>query len=288
MPYSMITANLVRPVRVLHVSPEGASNRPDVAATEEPLEVRVDGDPFAVIMRTPGADRELAAGFLFAERVLASASDIESIERDPESRNAIDVRIGAARAQALALRADHRRRVVTSSSCGLCGRVTIESLRVEAPAIVADWIIPAAVIAGLPDALRRAQAVFDETGGLHGAGLFDRSGNLEITAEDVGRHNAVDKLVGQMLLAGRLPLDHSILFVSGRTSYEIVQKAFLAGIPVVGAVSAPSSLAVELAGESGITLLGFVRGPAFNVYSHAHRLAAADRNPVEDRGVSKV
>jgi len=272
-PYSMMTANLVRPVRVLHVSPDGVASRPDVAATEEPMEVRIDGEPFAVIMRTPGSDRELAAGFLFAERVILSGSDVISIERDADSRNVMDVRIGADRARNLASRSDARRRVVMNSSCGLCGRVTIDSLRVESPDIVADWNVSAAVIGGLADALRRAQAVFNETGGLHAAGLFNRSGALEVVAEDVGRHNAVDKVVGRMLLEERLPLGESILFVSGRTSYEIVQKAFLAGIPVVGAVSAPSSLAVELAEDVGITLLGFVRGPAFNVYSHGHRLA---------------
>jgi FdhD protein len=273
-PFSMMTANLVRPVRVLHVSPEGASSRPDVAATEEPMEVRIDGDPFAVIMRTPGSDRELAAGFLLAERVIQSAADIVSIERDAEARNVMNVRISDARARDLASRGDARRRVVMNSSCGLCGRVTIDSLRVEAPDIVAEWSISAAVIRGLADALRRAQAVFNETGGLHAAGLFNRSGTLDVAAEDVGRHNAVDKVVGRMLLDERLPLAESILFVSGRTSYEIVQKAFLAGIPVVGAVSAPSSLAVELAQDVGITLLGFVRGPAFNVYSHGHRVAS--------------
>jgi len=272
-PYSMMTANLVRPVRVLHVSPEGISSRPDVAATEEPMEVRIDGEPFAVIMRTPGSDRELAAGFLFAERVILSAADIVGIERDADSRNVMDVRIVGARVRDLASRSDARRRVVMNSSCGLCGRVTIDSLRVEARDIVADWNISADVIGGLADALRRAQAVFNETGGLHAAGLFDRSGGLEVVAEDVGRHNAVDKVIGRMLLEERLPLAESILFVSGRTSYEIVQKAYLAGIPVVGAVSAPSSLAVELAEDVGITLLGFVRGSAFNVYSHGHRLA---------------
>jgi FdhD protein len=237
------------------------------------MEVRIDGEPFAVIMRTPGSDRELAAGFLFAERVILSASEFASIERDADSRNVVHVRIGEARARELAARDDARRRVAVNSSCGLCGRVTIESLRVEAADIVADWKVSAAAIGGLPDALRRAQAVFDETGGLHAAGLFNRSGTLDAVAEDVGRHNAVDKVVGRMLLEDRLPLSESILFVSGRTSYEIVQKAFLAGIPVVGAVSAPSSLAVELAEDAGITLLGFVRGSAFNVYSHAHRVA---------------
>lgn len=271
-PYSMMTARLVRPVRVVRVSPAGSSNRADVAATEEPMEVRVDGEPFAVIMRTPGADRELAAGFLAAERVIRSAADIERIERDPEASNVLDVRIGEACRRQLAARDDARRRVVMNASCGLCGRLTIASLRVEAPEIVADWTIRAGLVAALDAGLRRAQAVFDETGGLHAAGLFDRSGALEAVAEDVGRHNAVDKVVGRMLLDERLPLERSILFVSGRTSYEIVQKAFLAGIPLVGAVSAPSSLAVELAEDAGITLLGFVRGSAFNVYAHPQRV----------------
>ncbi len=271
-PYSMMTANLVRPVRVTRVSPQGTSNRPDVAATEEPLEVRIDGEPFAVIMRTPGADHELTTGFLFSERVILSARDLASIQRNPQSGNVIDVHLESAPGRDLTSRDAGRRRVVMNSSCGLCGRVTIESLRLEAPPILAEWTVSAALIGSLPDALRRAQTVFDETGGLHAAGLFDRSGHLETAAEDVGRHNAVDKVVGRMLLRERLPLDQSILFVSGRTSYEIVQKAFMAGISVVGAVSAPSSLAVELAEEVGIVLLGFVRGPAFNVYSHGHRI----------------
>ncbi|HET7220487.1 MAG TPA: formate dehydrogenase accessory sulfurtransferase FdhD [Vicinamibacterales bacterium] len=272
-PYSMLTANLVRSVRVLHVSPEGTTSRADVAATEEPMEVRVDGEPLAVIMRTPGADHQLTAGFLFSEGVITCAGDIESLERDPRSANVMQVRIREARSADIAARAVARRRVLMNSSCGLCGRVTIESLRVHAPMIVAEWTVPARLIETLPEALRRAQAVFDETGGLHGAGLFDRSGALDVVAEDVGRHNAVDKVIGRMLLDARLPLDQSILFVSGRTSYEIVQKAFLAGIPVVGAVSAPSSLAVELADDAGMTLLGFVRGATFNVYSHRARVA---------------
>ena len=272
-PFSMMTANLVRSVRVEHVSPNGASSRADVAATEEPMEVRIDGEPFAVIMRTPGADHELTAGFLFAERVIRSATEIVSIIRDAESRNVMNVRIVEARAHELASRVDARRRVIMNSSCGLCGRVTIESLRVETPDIPVEWAIPAHVVGRLPDALRQAQAVFKETGGLHAAGLFDQKGTLEVIAEDVGRHNAVDKVVGRMLLDGRLPLGQSILFVSGRTSYEIVQKALVAGIPVVGAVSAPSSLAVELAEEMCITLLGFVRDSTFNIYSVGRRVA---------------
>ncbi len=265
---SLMTANLVRPVRVMRVTPEGSSSRADVAATEEPLEVRVGGEPFAVAMRTPGADRDLVAGFLFAERVITGLGDIASIERDPESQNVIDVRINGSRSP----EASGRRNVVMTSSCGLCGRVTIESLRVHAPAITADWTVSAGVIGALPPALHSAQAVFAETGGLHAAGLFGPTGSLEKVAEDVGRHNAVDKVIGRMLLEERLPLTRSILCVTGRTSYEIVQKACLAGIPIVGAISAPSSLAVELAEEAGITLLGFVRGATFNVYSHSRRI----------------
>jgi FdhD protein len=268
--YSLLTAGLARSVRVLSVSPDGSRSRADVVAAEEPLEVRVDGEPIAVIMRTPGADGDLAAGFLHSERVIRSAGDIRELERHPDSRNLMNVRVTAAESTASALSAS--RRVVMNSSCGLCGRVTIESLRVDAPPVAADWTVHAGVIARLPEALRRAQAVFDETGGLHAAALFDPGGNIEAIAEDIGRHNAVDKVIGRMLLSNRLPLDRAILFVSGRTSFEILQKAFLAGIPVVGAVSAPSSLAVELADDAGITLLGFVRDAAFNVYSHARRI----------------
>jgi FdhD protein len=271
-PYSMMTANLVRPIRVTRFSQQGRSDRSDVAATEEPMEVRIDGEPFAMIMRTPGADCELTAGFLFAERVILSARDLLSIQRDPQSRNVIDVRLGEAPRYDLARRGDTKRRVVMNSSCGLCGRVSIESLRVDAPDLFAHWPIPSGVVVGLPDTLRQAQAIFKETGGLHAAGLFDQSGGLKTVAEDVGRHNAVDKIVGRMLLEERVPLSDAILFVSGRTSYEIVQKAFMAGISVVGAVSAPSSLAVELAEEVGVTLLGFVRDSAFNVYSHGQRI----------------
>jgi FdhD protein len=269
----MMTASVVRPIRVLRVSPDGSSTRADVAATEEPMEVRVEGEPFAVIMRTPGADRELTAGFLFSERVVGCAADIRSIERDPTRSNVLDVRVEPERGRELAARAEGRRRVVMNSACGLCGRVTIESLCVDGGAIEAEWTIAAAAISSMPEGLRRGQAVFAETGGLHGAGIFDRSGTLEILAEDVGRHNAVDKVIGRMLLDGRVPLADSMLFVSGRTSYEIVQKAYLAGVPIVGAVSAPSSLAVELADEVGMTLIGFVRGDTFNVYTHTRRIA---------------
>jgi FdhD protein len=165
-----------------------------------------------------------------------------------------------------------RRQVTTNSSCGLCGRLTIESLRLDNPPLVCGWTVAADTLACMPDRLRAAQAVFDATGGLHAAGLFTRDGQLVDVAEDVGRHNAVDKVVGRMLMREALPLSHHVLFVSGRTSFEIVQKAFLAGIPVVGSVSAPSSLAIDLAEEAGITLVGFVRGTSFNIYSHPARI----------------
>jgi FdhD protein len=270
--YSMMTAGVVRWVPVLQVGSADASIPMDAVATEEPLQVQVGGKPFAVIMRTPGADRELSIGFLLAERVITSAADVQEIRRTPGQRNLMEVTVTDAATARLEEIHRTRRLVTTNSSCGLCGRVTIESLQVDAPPIRADWVIPCSLVRQLPDTVRLAQAVFEQTGGLHAAALFGRDGRLELLAEDVGRHNAVDKVIGQMVLGGRLPLESSILFCSGRTSFEIVQKAFLAGIPLIAAVSAPSSLAVELAGEAGITLLGFVRGRRFNVYSHRWRV----------------
>jgi FdhD protein len=257
----------------------GASSGEDVdrAATEEPLEVRLHGRAFAVIMRTPGADRELAAGFLLAERVLRSADDLGTIAYCTDAaagraENIVNVTLAEASPGALDRLLDDRRQVMGNSSCGLCGRLTIESLRANEPPIACTWTIDRATVASLPDRLREAQRVFDATGGLHAAGLFTRDGTLERSAEDVGRHNAVDKVIGRMLIAERLPLDGHVLFVSGRTSFEIVQKALFARIPIVASVSAPSSLAIELARESGITLVGFVRGDGFNVYAHPDRV----------------
>ena len=250
----------------------------DRAATEEPLEIRLHGRPFAVIMRTPGADRELAAGFLLAERILMTPDDLGTIEycTDPSAEhpeNIVNATIANGSAETLERMLAGRRQVATNSSCGLCGRLTIESLRIDAPAIVGAWTVAGQTLVGLPDRLRAAQKVFDETGGLHAAGLFARDGRLEAMAEDVGRHNAVDKVVGRMLMADRLPLSEHLLVVSGRTSYEIVQKAFLAGVPLVAAVSAPSSLAIELAEDCGVTLVGFLRGGSFNIYAHPERIA---------------
>ena len=250
----------------------------DHVATEEPLEIRLSGRPFAVIMRTPGADRELAAGFLLAEQVLTQPDDLGTIEYCTDQKaehpeNIVNVTLANRSPEAVDKLLAGRRQVTTNSSCGLCGRQTIESLRSDAPALCERWTIAASMLSELPDRLRAAQSVFDQTGGLHAAGLFVRDGRLEGVAEDVGRHNAVDKVIGRMLMQERLPLSEHLLFVSGRTSFEIVQKAFLAGIPMVGSVSAPSSLAIELAVESGVTLVGFVRGQSFNVYAHPARIA---------------
>lgn len=278
----------------------------DRAAAEEPLAIRLHGRPFAVIMRTPGADRELAAGFLFAERVIRSADDLGTIEYcvdgpaavaavgaaeagrhasvTPESEvvsglsrtntgsNIVNVTLADASADRLERLLADRRNVQTNSSCGLCGRQTIESLSSDATPITASTAVEERVVASLPERLRAAQAVFDQTGGLHAAGLFTAAGELMDVAEDVGRHNAVDKIVGRMLMRERLPLSDRMLFVSGRTSFEIVQKALFAGIPIVAAVSAPSSLAIELAHTYGITLIGFVREEGFNVYAHTYRV----------------
>src|SRR5688572_4864488 len=242
------------------------------------MEVRVNGASFAVIMRTPGADRDLAAGFLLAEDVIRTADEIGTIEycqdaADEGRDNTINVSVTGDAVTRLADRLDERRQVMMTSSCGLCGRRTIESLQARIATVDGAWTVRADVIASLPDRLRQSQAVFDSTGGLHAAGLFDRSGVLQLSAEDVGRHNAVDKIVGRTLLAGTHPLSQSLLLVSGRTSFELVQKALLAGIPLIAAVSAPSSLAIDLAEQAGITLCGFVRGPHFNIYSHRRRIS---------------
>jgi FdhD protein len=265
----------IREVAILRQG-QAAAER-DSVAVEEPMEVRVNGASFAVIMRTPGADRDLAAGFLLAEDVIRSADEIGTIEycqdvEDEGRDNTINVTVTGEAVERLDARLGERRQVTMTSACGMCGRRTIESLQSRVASVRGEWTVSAAVIASLPDRLRSSQAVFDSTGGLHAAGLFDRSGLLQLSAEDVGRHNAVDKIAGRTLLAGRHPLDMSILLVSGRMSFELVQKALLAGVPLIAAVSAPSSLAIELAEQSNITLCGFVRGPRFNIYSHPRRI----------------
>jgi FdhD protein len=246
----------------------------DLVAAEEPLEVRLGGEPFAVIMRTPGRDRDLALGFLFAEGVIDAREAIAQVDVRVAS-NTVDVALAAECTDVLRRALAERRLVRATASCGACGRRTLAALG-SVPAIAPNptWTVGADVVVQLPVRLGAVQRAFDQTGGLHAAALFDRDGALVASAEDVGRHNAVDKLVGEALDQRRLPLTECLLMVSGRTSFEIVQKAALAGIPMVAAVSAPSSLAVTCAREAGITLLGFVRSGRFNVYTHPARVVA--------------
>jgi FdhD protein len=264
-------------IRVRRDANGGASASTDLAAVEEPLEVRLHGKPFATIMRTPGDDRALAAGFLHSEDVIRRNADIGAVEHchhpdHPDVHNVVDVYLLGTSAQAVDARLSERRNVLTNASCGLCGRVTIDSLCTRAAPLAVEWTMSRETVAAMPDQLRERQRVFEGTGGLHAAGLFTLDGCCVRAAEDVGRHNAVDKVIGAMLLEDRLPLDRFALTVSGRTSYEIVQKAWLGGIGLVCAVSAPSSLAIDLAEEAGITLLGFARNGGFNIYTHAARL----------------
>jgi FdhD protein len=266
-----------RSVDILRVLSDVRSGVHDSVAVEEPLEVRINGAPFAVIMRTPGADRELAAGFLLAEDVIRDSAELGAIEHcaaaaDEARENTLNVTVLGDAVERLSARLDDRRQVTMTSSCGLCGRKTIESLRARAAGVDGRWAVPAEIVRTLPRTLRQAQNVFEITGGLHAAAVFSLDGALQILSEDVGRHNAVDKVIGRRLIEEALPLDRSMLFVSGRTSFELVQKALVAGVPLIAAVSAPSSLAVQLAQESGITLCGFVRGDTFNIYAHPERI----------------
>jgi FdhD protein len=268
----------VRTVSILRVGSEGPSRTSDPVAVEEPLEIRLHDRPFAVVMRTPGADRELAAGFLLSEGIISGAQELGAVEhcRHPdrtEAHNVVNVFLLGEARERLDEILSARRIVATNTSCGMCGRVTMDAIKTRVPPISTRSTIAATTIPALIDALRREQSVFDETGGIHGAALLTMEGQLVCAAEDVGRHNAVDKVIGRLLLEERLPLPGHALAVSGRTSFEIVQKAWLAGIEILCAVSAPSSLAVEIAHEAGITLIGFARPSGFNVYSHPDRLA---------------
>ena len=265
--------------RVLRISLPGSSaHRADLLAVEEPLEIRIGGTPLTVTMRTPGDDIDLAAGFLVGEGLLQPAVDLRQIRMCDE--NVADVTLEPAvlpLAQDVQRATDARRsqrNFLTTSACGVCGKESIEAIRVTSRYdVAADAVrVSAEVLASLPDRLRDAQRVFASTGGLHAAGLFTPDGTLLVLREDVGRHNAVDKVVGWALREGRLPLAGHILLVSGRASFELVQKAYMAGIPVLAAVSAPSSLAVGLAEEAGLTLVGFLRGTSMNAYTGTHRL----------------
>jgi len=249
----------------------------DDLAVEEPLEIRVGGVSVSVTMRTPGDDFELAAGFLFTERIIDRRGDVAGIAsgHGPDtlvSGNVVDVTLRAGKAVDLARLQRH---FYAASSCGVCGKASICAVRVGGIRRPRTALrVDPGVLCRLPDVVRAAQSVFDRTGGLHAAALFDAAGALLAIREDIGRHNAVDKIVGYALLQGRLPLSECVLFVSGRGAFEIVQKALVAGIPVVASVSAPSSLAVDLARENGLTLVGFLRGQRFIVYSGHERLTS--------------
>jgi FdhD protein len=240
----------------------------DLLAVEEPLEFRLGGKTISITMRTPGHDPELAAGFLFTEGIVQGPHQIRDIQASKNSITVLlnpDVEIDFERLQ---------RNFYTTSSCGVCGKASIEALRIQGCPVLprSSAAVEAAVIHHLPQAQRDEQAVFERTGGLHAAALFDFQGNLILLREDVGRHNAVDKLIGAELLAGRTPLCDKLLLVSGRASFELTQKALMAGIPILAAVGAPSSLAVETAQRFNMTLLGFVRDGRFNIYSGASRI----------------
>src|SRR5260370_23264623 len=248
------------------------SARPDVLAVEEPLELGIEGKPLAGTMRTPGDDIDRAGGFLFTEGIAASPGDIAEIRKCEGNVAEIRLRPGVVLAED-----QLRRNFLTTSACGLCGKESIDAVRTRASFdVTGDQVaVDPAALARLPDRLRAAQRVFERTGGLHAAAVFGPDGAMLALREDVGPHNAVDKVIGWALRQERLPLRGCVLLVSGRASFELAQKALMAGVPVLAAVSAPSSLAVELTADAGMTLLGFLRGSALNVYAGAHRLQAA-------------
>ncbi|MEU4419185.1 formate dehydrogenase accessory sulfurtransferase FdhD [Actinoplanes sp. NPDC024001] len=250
--------------------------RPDELAAEEPLEIRIRKQPLAVTMRTPGHDLDLAMGFLLGEGVIGKADDVVTAQLcagtdTPNTYNVVDIVLDPHVPPPVT---DPSRNFYTTSSCGVCGKASVDAVRTRSLFdVTADPMeIPARVLAELPGKLRAAQRTFDRTGGLHAAGLFTPTGDLLVLREDVGRHNAVDKVLGWALREGRLPLAGHVLLVSGRASFELTQKAWMAGLPLLAAVSAPSTLAVDLAEEAGMTLVGFLREPRMNVYSGAQRV----------------
>jgi FdhD protein len=272
----------VTPIRLTAVEVgDGRTRTADALATEEPMEIRVDAPGMeqrqvAVTMRTPGNDFELAAGFLHTEGLVAASGEVRSVRycsvpREEQQYNVVTVDLARPYDADLL-----QRNFYTTSSCGICGKASLDSISVRCAPVAEGPSVSEAVIVELPGRLREAQRLFDRTGGLHAAGLFDSQGRLLELREDVGRHNAVDKLVGHALLGGQLPLSERVLMVSGRLSFEIVQKAAVAGIPVVCAVSAPSSLAVDAGRRFGMTLVGFLRGSRFNIYTGPERITAGE------------
>ena len=269
-----------RPVR--HLSTEDAVARPETVVVEEPLEIRINGAPLTVTMRTPGSDVELAQGFLLTEGIIARREDIVSVRYcrgttdegsglERNSYNVLDVTLGP---DVPAPDVDPTRNFYTTSSCGVCGKASLDAVRLISKHCPGDdpSTVSAQTLSALPGKLRDEQKVFAATGGLHGAALFDADGAPLVVREDIGRHNAVDKVVGWALEQQRLPLSGTVLLVSGRASFELTQKAVMAGIPVLAAVSAPSSLAVDLATQSGLTLVAFLRSESMNIYARPDRV----------------
>lgn len=259
-----------------HLTADGTVSRPETLAVEEPLEIRVNDRALTVTMRTPGSDVELAQGFLLTEGVIGRRADVSTVrycrgsaDDGPNTYNVLDVALAAGvRPPAVT------RNFYATSSCGVCGKASLEAVQLTSRHCPGDdpATVRAQTLTALPRRLRSAQRVFASTGGLHGAALFDADGTMLAVREDIGRHNAVDKVIGWAVEADRIPLSGTVLLVSGRASFEITQKAVMAGIPVLAAVSAPSSLAVDLAGQSGVTLVAFLRGESMNVYTRADRV----------------
>jgi len=268
---------------VLSISPEAQTRRSDVLAVEEPLELRLDGETYGVTMRTPGHDVELAHGLLHSEGVIADAADVVVARYcagvGPDGLNTYNVLDVSLAATAVRPAAADRRQMTSTSACGICGTTTIDQvMRKSRHQLPDDVVWPTEILTAGPLRLRDQQRAFAQTGGLHAAGLLAADGTMLCVREDVGRHNAVDKVVGWALRERRLPLGETALIVSGRASYELTQKAVLAGIPVLVAVSAPSSLAVELADQARLTLVGFARGATMNVYTAPERVRAREES----------
>ena len=270
----MKEAPSIGPGRIIRRKKDGSLEylRDDLTI-EEPLEIQIGGKPVATTMRTPGHDDELTAGFLLSEAIVHDRSAIAEISADGDNRVIVDLASG------VKLKLNSTQRFGTiSSSCGLCGKTSIGEIRQNFPPIESGNVrIDIEMLLSLPEKMRKAQSDFSRTGGIHAAGIFDSNGELKSLREDIGRHNAVDKAIGRAFLDGLLPLNRHVLLVSGRASFEIVQKALAAGIPIVAAVSAPSTLAVKFARESNQTLIGFLRPPSFNIYSHIERVILEPR-----------
>ncbi|QIS02410.1 formate dehydrogenase accessory sulfurtransferase FdhD [Nocardia brasiliensis] len=268
--------------RTRRISPTGEVQRPDTLAVEEPLEIRIGGQSLTVTMRTPGNDVDLVHGFLLSEAMIGVAEDIMAARycsgTDDDGRNTYNV-------LDLTLRNPvpvQTRNFLTTGACGLCGKTALDEVRKNTryPVTEKGIEVNAHTLGAMPETLRGKQNLFEATGGLHAAGLFDADGTVLAVREDIGRHNAVDKVIGWALRQNRVPATDLVLIVSGRASFELVQKAVMAGIPMLGAVSAPSSLAVDLAAEAGLTLVGFLRGDTMNVYTHPERVVAASATPL--------